>query len=60
MQGGKRQLNEKLKQHLLSQFERVTLPRYFRYVERLPVDERGKTTASSLRALFLVSQNENS
>ncbi len=51
---GKRSLNEKIKQHLLNYFERVTLPRYFRYVDQLPIDERGKTTQAALQALFMV------
>lgn len=49
---GKLALNNQLKNHLLSQFERVTLPRRWRYVEQLPLDQQGKRVQSSMLALF--------
>lgn len=58
LENGKRAVNDVLKQHLLQHFERVTLPRYFRYVERLPVDERGKTPLALVQALFTVNSDE--
>jgi acyl-coenzyme A synthetase/AMP-(fatty) acid ligase len=51
--GGKRVLNERLRAHLLRGFERVVLPRRFRYVRELPVNTQGKPTEALLAALFL-------
>lgn len=50
--GGKRALNEILRAHLLRHYERVVLPRKWRYPTRLPADSQGKTTLEALRALF--------
>ncbi len=50
--GGKRELNEQLRAHLLRGFERVLLPRRFRYVRELPVNTQGKATDALLSALF--------
>ena len=41
-----------LRQHLASEFEAVALPRRWRFLERLPLDERGKLTPAVLRPLF--------
>jgi acyl-coenzyme A synthetase/AMP-(fatty) acid ligase len=49
---GKRALNERLRAHLLSGFERVVLPRRFRYLRDLPVNTQGKATEALLSALF--------
>ena len=49
---GKHPVNEALRQHLANRFERVLLPKRFRYVETMPRDERGKLTQQALRALF--------
>jgi acyl-CoA synthetase (AMP-forming)/AMP-acid ligase II len=50
--GGKRALNETLRRELLKGFERVVLPRRFRYVRELPVNSQGKATEALLTALF--------
>lgn len=50
--GGKRALNERLRAHLLEGFERVVLPRRFRYLRELPVNTQGKATEALLSALF--------
>ncbi|ABV89201.1 AMP-binding protein [Shewanella pealeana] len=49
---GKLALNNQLKKHLLSQFERVTLPRRWRYTEQLPVNPQGKRVQADMLALF--------
>jgi acyl-CoA synthetase (AMP-forming)/AMP-acid ligase II len=49
---GKRGLNAKLRAHLLRGFERVVLPRRFRYLRELPVNTQGKATEALLSALF--------
>jgi acyl-coenzyme A synthetase/AMP-(fatty) acid ligase len=41
-----------LREFLLERFERVVVPRHWRFVSRLPSDERGKLTAAALRTLF--------
>lgn len=49
---GKRALNERLRTHLVAGFERVVLPRRFRYLRELPVNTQGKATEALLSALF--------
>ncbi|WP_417704580.1 AMP-binding protein [Rheinheimera aquimaris] len=49
---GKLVLNQQIKQHLLRRFERVLLPRKFRYVASLPYNQQGKLPRSELEALF--------
>ncbi|MFA7555557.1 MAG: AMP-binding protein [Spongiibacteraceae bacterium] len=49
---GKRVVNETLKQSLLAYFERVVLPRKWRYLEQLPFNSQGKLPLSDLAALF--------
>lgn len=51
-QQGKRALNESLKTHLLQFFERVLLPRKWRYLEDFPTNSQGKTPLSDLEVLF--------
>ncbi|MFL6694638.1 MAG: AMP-binding protein [Ramlibacter sp.] len=50
--GGKRALNDALREQLSRSFERVVLPRRFRYVRELPVNTQGKATEALLSALF--------
>jgi 3-hydroxymyristoyl/3-hydroxydecanoyl-(acyl carrier protein) dehydratase len=54
--GGKRALNAALRSHLLQGFERVVLPRRFRYLRELPVNAQGKATEARLAALFAPEQ----
>lgn len=49
---GKLTINNALKQHLLSQFERVTLPKRWRYLTDLPINSEGKRIQANLVALF--------
>ncbi len=51
-QQGKLAVNQQLKQHLLQRFERVMLPRKFRYVAALPYNQQGKLPLLQLEALF--------
>ncbi len=51
-EGGKRALNQALKQQLSPRFEPSALPRRFRYVEGLPVNSQGKSPEALLAALF--------
>ena len=51
-QQGKRFVNDALKKQLLNHFERVLLPRKWRYVEYLPFNSQGKLPLADLEALF--------
>ena len=51
-QHGKLALNNQLKNHLLSQFERVTLPRRWRYPDTLPLNAQGKRVHANMLSLF--------
>ena len=51
-EAGKRAFNDRLRAELLRGFERVVLPRRFRYVRELPVNSQGKSTEALLGALF--------
>ena len=57
LQRGKRYLNETLKTLLLSHFERVVLPRKWRYVDKLPYNSQGKLPLQVLTAMF--SENKD-
>lgn len=49
---GKLSINNALKAHLLSQFERVTLPRRWRYPQQLPLNAQGKLLKNDILELF--------
>lgn len=49
---GKQALTQQLKNHLGQHFERVLLPRKWRFPEHLPSDTQGKTPHTALVALF--------
>ncbi|MCL2917116.1 AMP-binding protein [Shewanella litorisediminis] len=49
---GKLALNNQLKAHLLTEFERVTLPRRWRYPDELPLNQQGKRVHQTLIELF--------
>ncbi|GIU51865.1 AMP-binding protein [Shewanella sp. KT0246] len=51
-ESGKLSVNNHLKKHLLSEFERVTLPRRWRYPETLPVNAQGKRVQTDLLTVF--------
>lgn len=50
--GGRRALADALRQHLLHCFDRVLLPRHWRFPTQLPFNERGKLTHAALMELF--------
>jgi acyl-CoA synthetase (AMP-forming)/AMP-acid ligase II/3-hydroxymyristoyl/3-hydroxydecanoyl-(acyl carrier protein) dehydratase len=49
---GRRALTAELVAHLAPYWERVLLPRLWRFVDRLPEDEQGKVAGAALTALF--------
>jgi hypothetical protein len=51
-EGGKTALNARLRAQLAQGLDAVALPRRWRYLDALPVDARGKTTAAQLLALL--------
>jgi acyl-coenzyme A synthetase/AMP-(fatty) acid ligase len=51
-QEGRRDFANSMKQYLSQYFERVTLPRKWRYVEEFPYNAQGKLTRQALLALF--------
>jgi acyl-coenzyme A synthetase/AMP-(fatty) acid ligase len=53
LKNGKRLLNEIFKNHLLQCFERVLLPRKWRYVSALPCNSQGKIVQQDLQDLFV-------
>jgi len=50
--GGRRRVSESLAGHLAERWDRVLLPRVWRYVDALPRDTQGKTPRARLAALF--------
>jgi 3-hydroxymyristoyl/3-hydroxydecanoyl-(acyl carrier protein) dehydratase len=52
--GGRRQLNESLSARLAARWDRILLPRVWRYVDELPRDAQGKVSRARLAALFEV------
>jgi acyl-coenzyme A synthetase/AMP-(fatty) acid ligase len=51
-QQGKAAINKILKQQLLTEFERISLPKKWRYVRALPYNAQGKTALNELERLF--------
>jgi len=49
---GKAAINQRLKQALENQVDRIAIPRYWRYLGELPQNRQGKTTLVELQALF--------
>ena len=52
LDAGREPLVGALREFLLERFERVLVPRQWRFPERLPADERGKLTSAGLSAIF--------
>lgn len=48
----RKQLNAELKTHLSQYYERILLPRRWRYVKALPTDAQGKVSFANLSACF--------
>lgn len=51
-QQGKRAINESLKAHLSTEFERITLPKKWRYLTSFPYNAQGKIALNELEHLF--------
>lgn len=51
-EAGRRALSSELTAHLAPYWDRVLLPRVYRYVSRLPEDAQGKIGSAALAALF--------
>jgi len=51
-QQGKTAINNVFKQQLLTEFERISLPKKWRYVKALPYNAQGKTALNELERLF--------
>ena len=49
---GRRRYIQQLRKALAAQFDRVTIPRKWRFVDELPANEQGKSPAAMLLALF--------
>lgn len=48
----KQYINKQLKAFLSADFDRLLLPRRFRYVDHIPSNPQGKRIASELQELF--------
>lgn len=49
---GKRAVNETLKQQLLTEFERISLPKKWRYLRAFPYNSQGKLAINEMERLF--------
>jgi acyl-coenzyme A synthetase/AMP-(fatty) acid ligase len=52
LQQSKKSLNDSLKQHLLGEFERICLPKKWRYPALMPFNSQGKLVIKELEKLF--------
>ncbi|TCI03285.1 acyl-CoA synthetase [Corallincola luteus] len=52
-ENGKHHCNEAIRLYLQQRFDRVLLPRYFRYCTHLPINKQGKRVERQLQALFI-------
>lgn len=51
-QSGKHVFKQRFRDYLCQRFDRVVVPRKFRYVTRLPSDDRGKVSEQKVQELF--------
>lgn len=58
-QEGPLAMRRKLREHLQQRFDKVVLPRKFRYVDELPCNTSGKTTMAMLQDLFATTDPES-
>ncbi|HEX9814501.1 MAG TPA: AMP-binding protein [Myxococcota bacterium] len=56
--GGRRRASDSLSGHLAARWDRVLLPRVWRYVDELPRDAQGKIPQARLAALFEVQSRD--
>lgn len=54
---GRRVLTQALRKHLASHYEAVLLPRHWRFVGQLPINERGKVVHSAVAGLFTAEED---
>lgn len=52
VESGRRHVSQHLREYLNQYFDGVLLPRYWRFMDELPFNERGKISKTSLEALF--------
>jgi acyl-coenzyme A synthetase/AMP-(fatty) acid ligase len=58
-QYGRRHVIQQLRQHLSKRFEAVLLPRYWRFVEQMPLNAQGKLTYAAISTLFSSKDNHH-
>lgn len=56
---GRLAATRELRRHLAAHFEAPLLPRRWRFIDHLPVNERGKLTQAALTALFTANADAN-
>jgi len=56
---GRRSLITNLRAHLAQTFEPVLLPKQWRFIDRLPMTERGKVSTNEIAALFVRDAQSN-
>ncbi|OYZ10983.1 MAG: hypothetical protein B7Y32_00695 [Methylophilales bacterium 16-45-7] len=58
-QHGRRHVIQLLKVYLAQYFDKVLLPRYWRFVKQLPMSAQGKLTSAAVHALFSPEDNHH-
>jgi acyl-coenzyme A synthetase/AMP-(fatty) acid ligase len=56
--GGRREAGRELTEHLAKRWDRILLPRVWRYVDELPRDAQGKLPVRRLQALFELQRRD--
>lgn len=51
-QYGRRHVTQQLRKHLSERFETVLLPRYWRFIEQMPLNAQGKLTYAAISTFF--------
>lgn len=58
-QNDRRYISQQLRQYLSEWFETVLLPRYWRFVEEMPMNAQGKLANAAISALFSSKENNH-
>ena len=58
-QYGKSYVTQQLRQHLIERFEKVLLPRYWRFVEAIPLNAQGKVTYADIPKIFSLKDDHH-
>lgn len=58
-QYGRRHVIQQLRRHLSERFEAILLPRYWRFVDQMPLNAQGKLTHSAISTLFSSKDNHH-